>query len=1489
MIANLDVSKINAGNISTNKFRIVSDNGGIEIVGATQQFKDKNNKVRIQMGQDAKGNFNFILRGEDGTTTLIDHTGIKEKAIADNLIKGNMVATDAIGEKQINYSSLITGLNKDTNTQLIKASKVAIDFVGQSLEVAFNSLKNQADNAKLLIENHSTTIGVMQGQINTAINNTQIVKDGKTILLKDDYNRTVSKVDSINSTIGTHTTKINELTGNITSVDTKVNSIQRDLEGTKSTVSSHTNLIDGLNSKVSTQGSSIEQLKNQITLKVNSTELTTMKNELIGKIDSIEIGGRNTLLNATGNLGNTNHWSNVVLDTNKKVEGCNSFKITRNNFANGNARYQGSQTIDLSRLSLKANDYITLSGWVYVDSSINLTGSSNEFAFRNYYNSSSSFEDLCVFKYTNVQKNTWTKFSVTSKVTKDSYKAGALLLSISANGLIYVSKLKLEKGSKATDFTLAPEDIDLAIDKKANTVDVYKKSETYTKSETDSKINVAKDSINLGVSQTYETKNNVTTKINSAKTEAINSAVSTSKSYADTKKAEAIIQAGKDADSKVNSAKTELNNKIDLKASKTDVYTKSETYTKTETDSKIKVAKDEINLSVSNNYETKTNVENKISTAVNNVQIGGRNLAIGTSDSWKSASGFSGATNYCVFRHVINTKTLSVGDRLTVSFRFKCENLTNNNTARVIRIQGSGDVTGWNSGAFNSYNIPLDYSKPTQEIKINYTITITADHLKNSKWNINFRTDYITGGTIYLKELLAEKGTKASSWTPAPEDVDLAIDKKANIVDVYKKSETYTKSETDSKINVAKDSINLGVSQTYETKTNVTSKVNTAKTEAVNTSKSYADTKKTEAINSANATTTEKLKSYSTTAQMNSAIQVAKDSITNTVSSTYAKKADVESTYATKSSLTQTANNITASFKASGGYNLIANSTGYNGTKLWTSGGATMGTATNNNIGGATNMYMYLDNGTKTTESFAFSKRFKLKANTKYTLSGWFHNFTKCPSFDVFLLSSTSVAQSDTGTSYTNAQTLISSQNTSGSWKKFSVTFTTPASVISGYIRIDNNGYNSSGTNSNRVHWSALMLNEGEEQPWSPHPDEIYNGSTVIDASGVTINNGALTVKNNSGATVLRGDSNGNLDITGTVKSQKGNMYVSLDYGGLTFQSAHNNEQLLRMETTSFTSDKNVNGVDLNLAKQGEYISFNHINKENLNNGWSSSDGRYNFMDFWSKDTTLGSKTYKKGINVNSPMYVNKGLKLYSGTNFYADIDGAISWNNGTGTVSNLLGMYGDNGAVLGYKSGESFNARFLVTEASHPGTGDNLISWGNYNFNGWTFHNANIVAKSLSVNGSKNCLQETKNYGSRLINAYETAEYFFGDLGFGKINEEGVCYVDIDDVFLECVNTDAQYHVFTQIYNGKITSIERYKTYFIVKGEQNTEFSWELKAKRKGYEINRLDLPDIETQGDEIDIFSFENEIETDEEDLMKELTFELENLLLKEHEEDE
>ncbi|MFR5644251.1 MAG: hypothetical protein ACLTK7_13880 [Clostridium paraputrificum] len=158
----LSVADLMAGTINTNKFTIASTDGGLNIVGPTIQWKDKNNKIRMQAGKDAQGNFTFLLVGEDGTTALLDQTGIKKGAIANDLIVSDMISENAIGEKQINYSSLITGLNKDDNTSLIKASKVAIDLTGQSLEVAFNSLKSNVDNMEIgdknLILNSSVPI-----------------------------------------------------------------------------------------------------------------------------------------------------------------------------------------------------------------------------------------------------------------------------------------------------------------------------------------------------------------------------------------------------------------------------------------------------------------------------------------------------------------------------------------------------------------------------------------------------------------------------------------------------------------------------------------------------------------------------------------------------------------------------------------------------------------------------------------------------------------------------------------------------------------------------------------------------------------------------------------------------------------------------------------------------------------------------------------------------------------------------------------------------------------------------------------------------------------------------------------------------------------------------------------------------------------------------------------------------------------------------------
>ena len=96
-------------------------------------------------------------------------------------------------------------------------------------------------------------------------------------------------------------------------------------------------------------------------------------------------------------------------------------------------------------------------------------------------------------------------------------------------------------------------------------------------------------------------------------------------------------------------------------------------------------------------------------------------------------------------------------------------------------------------------------------------------------------------------------------------------------------------------------------------------------------------------------------------------------------------------------------------------------------------------------------------------------------------------------------------------------------------------------------------------------------------------------------------------------------------------------------------------------------------------------------------------------------------------------------------------------------------------------------------------------------------------------------------------------------------------------------MNLDCEYHIFTQQYNGKITTIDRKREYFVVYGEPGTEFSWQYIAKRIGYENVRLDQPDIDGYLDNTPVFSEDDlKIDTSEDVLMEELDFNLEEVLM-------
>ncbi len=117
------------------------------------------------------------------------------------------------------------------------------------------------------------------------------------------------------------------------------------------------------------------------------------------------------------------------------------------------------------------------------------------------------------------------------------------------------------------------------------------------------------------------------------------------------------------------------------------------------------------------------------------------------------------------------------------------------------------------------------------------------------------------------------------------------------------------------------------------------------------------------------------------------------------------------------------------------------------------------------------------------------------------------------------------------------------------------------------------------------------------------------------------------------------------------------------------------------------------------------------------------------------------------------------------------------------------------------------------------------------------------IFGKQLSVTGQKNRIVKTINYSDRLLYCYETTKPYFGDTGEASLDENGVCYIFIDDIFYETINTDCQYQVFLQKYGqGDVWVEERNLNYFIVKGSPYLKFGWELKARQSGYEMERLE-----------------------------------------------
>lgn len=116
-------------------------------------------------------------------------------------------------------------------------------------------------------------------------------------------------------------------------------------------------------------------------------------------------------------------------------------------------------------------------------------------------------------------------------------------------------------------------------------------------------------------------------------------------------------------------------------------------------------------------------------------------------------------------------------------------------------------------------------------------------------------------------------------------------------------------------------------------------------------------------------------------------------------------------------------------------------------------------------------------------------------------------------------------------------------------------------------------------------------------------------------------------------------------------------------------------------------------------------------------------------------------------------------------------------------------------------------------------------------------------VSGTMSVDGSKHRLVETDSFGKVAMNAMESADCVFSDMGSGEIGEDGRVYIPFDPVFAETVNLDHEYQVFiTKTSDGVVDYVSKEHDSFSVIGEPGTTLDWIVYARQRGYVTERME-----------------------------------------------
>ena len=162
----ISVADLMAHSATAELITLISQDGkpSIAFKGSTQQFYDSNGNIRIQMGQDGNGEFNFVVRGSDGKTKMFDENGITADGIPDGTIIDGMISDKTISKSKLNFPIIETDENGKINITQIKDGN-GNDFgytyneFQESTKDSLNNLNNKID-----INSHTLRVSASKGQ-----------------------------------------------------------------------------------------------------------------------------------------------------------------------------------------------------------------------------------------------------------------------------------------------------------------------------------------------------------------------------------------------------------------------------------------------------------------------------------------------------------------------------------------------------------------------------------------------------------------------------------------------------------------------------------------------------------------------------------------------------------------------------------------------------------------------------------------------------------------------------------------------------------------------------------------------------------------------------------------------------------------------------------------------------------------------------------------------------------------------------------------------------------------------------------------------------------------------------------------------------------------------------------------------------------------------------------------------------------------------------